>query len=170
MEGRLAGASASSSPDRHRRRAAVKIKKLSVFPLEYPEAVDNNSTRYVVMVRAEAADGTVGWGEAFTLFREATAASAAIIREGLAELVIGESAYEIERHWSAMRERVWWYGHTGGIAAFAISAIDMALWDLKGKLLDLNLSQSAISMADARRTGAPPPAGLRELTPEGRHD
>lgn len=119
----------------------MKIKKLSVFPLEYPEAVDNNSIRYVVMVRAEAADGTVGWGEAFTLFREATAATTAIIREGLAELIVGESPYEIERHWTAMRERVWWYGHSGGIAAFAISAIDMALWDLKGKLLGLTLSQ-----------------------------
>jgi len=36
---------------------------------------------------------------------------------------------------------VWWYGDAGGIAAFAISAIDMALWDLKGKLLKLTLSQ-----------------------------
>ena len=33
-----------------------------------------------------------------------------------------------------MLARVWWYGPQG-IAAFGISAVDMALWDLKGKLL-----------------------------------
>lgn len=117
------------------------IKKLDVFPIEYLEAVDNYSTRYVVLVRLEAEDGTVGWGECFSLFREATAAIDALIRHGLAELIVGKDPYEIETHWQAMRERVWWYGDSGGIAAFAISAIDMALWDLKGKLLKLNLSQ-----------------------------
>jgi L-alanine-DL-glutamate epimerase-like enolase superfamily enzyme len=119
----------------------MTVKKIDVFPLEYPEAVDNNSTRSIVVVRAEAADGTVGWGEAFTLFREATAATAALIREGLADTVVGESVHDIERLWREMRRRVWWYGHTGGIAGFAISALDMALWDLKGKLLGLTLSQ-----------------------------
>ena len=117
------------------------IKKLEVFPIEFLEAVDNFSTRYIVIVRVEAADGTVGWGECFTLFREATAATEALIRNGLADLVIGKDAYDVETHWQAMRDRVWWYGDVGGIAAFAISAIDMALWDLKGKLVKLNLSQ-----------------------------
>jgi len=35
-----------------------------------------------------------------------------------------------------MLDRIWWYGPQG-IAAFAVSAVDMALWDLKGKLLGL---------------------------------
>jgi L-alanine-DL-glutamate epimerase-like enolase superfamily enzyme len=117
------------------------IKKLDVFPLEFLEAVDNYSTRYVVLVRVEAADGTVGWGECFSLFREATAAIDALIRQGLAEVVVGKDAYDVETHWQALRDRVWWYGDVGGIAAFAISAIDMALWDLKGNLLKLSLSQ-----------------------------
>ncbi|MBN8595913.1 MAG: mandelate racemase/muconate lactonizing enzyme family protein [Anaerolineae bacterium] len=117
------------------------IKKLDVYPLEFLEAVDNYSTRYVVLVRIEAQDGTVGWGECFSLFREATAAIEALIKAGLGSIVIGKDAYDIETHWQAMRERAWWYGDAGGIAAFAISAIDMALWDLKGKLLKLNLSQ-----------------------------
>jgi L-alanine-DL-glutamate epimerase-like enolase superfamily enzyme len=117
------------------------VKKLDVYPLEFLEAVDNYSTRYVVLVRVEADDGTAGWGECFSLFREATAAIDALIRNGLADLVIGKDAYDIETHWQALRERAWWYGDVGGIAAFAISAIDMALWDLKGKLLKLTLSQ-----------------------------
>jgi L-alanine-DL-glutamate epimerase-like enolase superfamily enzyme len=119
----------------------MNIRRLDVFPIEFQEAVDNFSTRYIVIVRAEAEDGTVGWGECFSLFREATAAIDALIRHGLAEIVVGGDVFAIETHWQAMRERAWWYGDVGGIAAFAISAIDMALWDLKGKLLKLNLSQ-----------------------------
>jgi L-alanine-DL-glutamate epimerase-like enolase superfamily enzyme len=37
-----------------------------------------------------------------------------------------------------MRAHSWWYGE-GGIAAFAISAVDMALWDLRGKALGVPL-------------------------------
>ncbi len=119
----------------------MHIKKLDVFPLEYPEANDNMSIRYIVVVRIEASDGTVGWGECISQFREATAAITALIQNGLGEVVLDKSPYETESLWEAMREKVWWYGNVGGIAAFAISAIDMALWDLKGKLLKLNLSQ-----------------------------
>ena len=39
-----------------------------------------------------------------------------------------------------MLDRIWWYGPEG-IAAFAVSAVDMALWDLKGKALGLPVCQ-----------------------------
>ncbi|MEO8396242.1 MAG: mandelate racemase/muconate lactonizing enzyme family protein, partial [Chloroflexota bacterium] len=42
---------------------------------------------------------------------------------------------ENEKIWQDLRGEVWWYGDAGGIASFAISALDMALWDLKGKIL-----------------------------------
>ena len=64
-----------------------------------------------------------------------------MIDNGLAGIVSGRDRIDIETIWNALRQQVWWYGNTGGIAAFAISAIDMALWDLKGKLLNLPLHQ-----------------------------
>ena len=53
-----------------------------------------------------------------------------------------------------MADRIWWYGPQG-IAAFGMSAVDMALWDLKGKLLEQpvcnliggTLTQSVTAMA-----------------------
>ncbi|TVR75578.1 MAG: mandelate racemase/muconate lactonizing enzyme family protein, partial [Spirochaetaceae bacterium] len=117
------------------------VRSVNVFPLEYVEAVDNDSTRYVVLVRIESRRGAVGWGECFTLFREATAATTAFLRSGFTDFLIGEDPLAVERHWRGMNEKSWWYGHSGGIASFAISAVDMALWDLKGKILGLNLSQ-----------------------------
>lgn len=117
----------------------MSIKKVSVFPLGYQEPNDDDAWRYVVLVRLETGDGVVGWGECITQFREATFATAALIEHGLAEVVVGQDPLNVETLWEALRQRVWWYGDTGGIAAFAISAIDMALWDLKGKLLNVPL-------------------------------
>ena len=41
--------------------------------------------------------------------------------------------------WHSIRDRAWWYGYGGGIASYAVAAIDMALWDIKGKLLDTSV-------------------------------
>lgn len=51
---------------------------------------------------------------------------------GLRELLIGENPLETDRLWQKMYRRTMYYGRKGvGIAA--MSAVDMALWDLKGK-------------------------------------
>jgi len=117
----------------------MHIKSIDVFPVGYVEPNDANSQRHVVIVRLEASDGTVGWGECVTIMREPTFAVAALLKYGLADVVKDKDPFDIDTLWDAMREQVWWYGNTGGIAAFAISAVDMALWDLKGKLLKLPL-------------------------------
>ena len=111
------------------------VKKYDVYPLEYQEPNDNMATRYVTLVRLETDDGVVGWGECISQFRPSTMAVTAMLENGLADLVIGHDPIETEQIWRDLRGEVWWYGDVGGIAAFAISALDMALWDLKGKIL-----------------------------------
>ncbi|MCA9891771.1 MAG: mandelate racemase/muconate lactonizing enzyme family protein [Anaerolineae bacterium] len=113
----------------------MKIKTAQAFPLSYPEIVDNNNTRHIVIVRLETDAGHVGWGECVAIFRENAASIAALLRHGLFDTVLGQDPINNQVLWDALRQRVWWYGDVGGIAAFAISAIDMALWDLKGKIL-----------------------------------
>lgn len=54
--------------------------------------------------------------------------------EGLAPLVVGRDPVETRDVWRALRAHTWWYGPQG-LASFARSAIDMALWDLAGKAL-----------------------------------
>lgn len=119
----------------------MTIQKVDVFPLAYTEPNDNDSQRHVVLVRIQSSEGEVGWGECVTIFRESTYATAALLKYGLTDLLIGRDPLDIRALWEMMRDRVWWYGDGGGIAAFAISAVDMALWDLKGKLLKQSLSQ-----------------------------
>ena len=53
----------------------------------------------------------------------------------MAELVLGTDPMENVATWRKLKAATWWYGYRGGPASFALSAIDIALWDLKGKLL-----------------------------------
>ena len=112
----------------------MKIKSVTPFAVSYPEPNDANNIRYLVFARVEASDGTVGWGEAITQFPASTGATVRIVSD-LAELVVGRDPMENVDIWRKIKAQTWWYAHRGGPAAFALSAIDVALWDLKGKLL-----------------------------------
>jgi L-alanine-DL-glutamate epimerase-like enolase superfamily enzyme len=111
----------------------VRIQSVEPIPVSYPEPNDHHAIRHLCLVRVQADDGLVGWGEAVTMWPEASLATKAII-EGLAPLLIGRDPVENDALWRTMKEHTWWYG-LGGIASFAIAALDIAVWDLKGKAL-----------------------------------
>ena len=112
----------------------MRIATMEAIPVAYPEPNDFDATRYLCLVKLTADDGTVGWGEAITQFPEANAAVAALI-DGLDEFVVGEDPVQSEVIWRRLKDRAWWYGYRGGLASNAIAAIDIAVWDLKGKAL-----------------------------------
>lgn len=114
----------------------MKIKKIDTYVLEYPEPNDFSTHRYTLILRIETDDGCVGWGEGIAMWPEACKAAEIILREGLIPLLKEENPLEIEKCWQVMRRHIWWYGYNNsGVANFAISAIDIALWDIKGKYL-----------------------------------
>jgi D-galactarolactone cycloisomerase len=112
----------------------ARVTGITPFAVSYPEPNDNDNTRYLVFARVEADDGTVGWGEAITQFPGSTRATVQLVEE-MGELVVGRDPMENVDIWRKIKAHTWWYGYRGGVAAFALSAIDIALWDLKGKLL-----------------------------------
>jgi L-alanine-DL-glutamate epimerase-like enolase superfamily enzyme len=116
----------------------MKIVKVEAIPVAYPEPNDFQAERYLCLVKITTDEGLVGWGESITQFKEANFAVAALIN-GLSEFVIGKSPLENIAIWTSIRERYWWYGYRGGMASYALSAIDIALWDLKGKALNVSL-------------------------------
>lgn len=118
----------------------MRIVKIEPIPVAYPEPNDFNAERYLCLVKITTDDGIVGWGESITQFKEANAATAALIN-GLAEFVIGKDPLDNGAIWRAIKERYWWYGYRGGLASYALSAIDIALWDIKGKALNTSLLQ-----------------------------
>lgn len=112
----------------------MRIATVEPIPVAYPEPNDFGATRYLCLVKVTTDEGVVGWGESITQFPEANPAVAAII-QGMAEVVIGADPLHTEALWRAMKDRAWWYGYGGGLASYAVAAIDIALWDIRGKIL-----------------------------------
>ncbi|GGA61782.1 mandelate racemase [Pelagibacterium lentulum] len=83
----------------------------------------------LVVVEIETHCGIVGIGEG--LARRGARAYATMIEEVLGPLLIGEDARDIRRLWRTMRSTL--TGRPGGQLIEAIAAIDIALWDIKGK-------------------------------------
>jgi galactonate dehydratase len=81
-------------------------------------------------VRIETAEGIHGWGEGTT--PPTTPAVLTQIRES-GKRLMGKSAWDIEGHWVQMYTSE--FNTLGGTLFAAISAIDMALWDIVGKKL-----------------------------------
>jgi L-alanine-DL-glutamate epimerase-like enolase superfamily enzyme len=98
----------------------VKIAKL--------ETVWIDAQPYNLWLRIHADDGLIGLGETFYAPR----AVAAIIHDVLANLLIGQSAFDIERLWAEMFATVNFFGFAGAEMR-AMSAVDIALWDLLGQ-------------------------------------
>ena len=112
----------------------MSIARVEAIPVAYPEPNDFNATRYLCLVKITTDDGIVGWGESITQLPEANPATAAII-QGMGELIIGRDPVHTESIWRTNKNRAWWYGYGGGLASNAVAAIDIALWDIKGKIL-----------------------------------
>lgn len=121
------------------------IARVTVHPVTYPEPNDSNSMRFLTFVRIESTDGHVGWGEAITQFPGSTRGTVEIIK-ALTDDLIGKDPTQNLGIWRDIRKQTWWYSYRGGLAHFALSAIDIALWDLKGKII----SQSLLQMIGAR--------------------
>ena len=92
---------------------------------------------FFVEVRTD--EGVTGWGEITTTTKIANRAVAGIIRE-LNELLVGEDPSQIERLWHKTF-RSFTYTGSRGATTNVISGIDIALWDIRGKVLDQPIYQ-----------------------------
>ncbi|GAB1513416.1 mandelate racemase/muconate lactonizing enzyme family protein [Actinophytocola sp. KF-1] len=91
------------------------------------------SDRYeTLLVRITAEDGTVGWGEA--LAPVAPEVPAAIVDLLLAPVLAGMPATAPRPAWSRLRDLMRERGHLVGHQADALAAVDIALWDLAGRV------------------------------------
>lgn len=107
-----------------------------VIPTDAPEGDGTfkwDSTTLVV-VEVDAA-GATGLGYSYT-----SAAAVRVIHDTLAPVACGANALDAPRVWGALQRAVRNIGRDG-LAATAISALDTAVWDLKGKLLGLPLTR-----------------------------
>ncbi|MDP6454123.1 MAG: galactonate dehydratase [SAR202 cluster bacterium] len=102
----------------------MKITKIESFATMPPNARSN-----YVFVKVSTDEGIVGWGES-----SIGATSVAGVIEEFGESILGKDPFRIEEHWQHMYH----LHHNirgGAIQMAAISGIEIALWDIKGKAL-----------------------------------
>ena len=81
--------------------------------------------------------GLIGWGEATLEWHTRSVVGAV---QDLAELLIGEDPTRVEHLWQMMYRQHFWHGH-GIVRSTAIAGIDIALWDIVGKVANLPCSK-----------------------------
>lgn len=87
----------------------------------------------LVTVRVRTHEGAEGLGYTYTVGKTGGHAVRAHLAHDLAPLLADEDALRTEQLW----QKMWWslhYAGRGGAASFAISAVDLALWDLKARV------------------------------------
>jgi len=117
----------------------VHITSVETLILRVPEVqAINDSAQDALIVRVHTDAGLVGLGEVDSspevIKAIIDAPKSHRLCTGLAASIVGEDPLDVERLWDKMYRASVWFGRRGA-AVQAISGIDLALWDLKGKIL-----------------------------------
>src|SRR5436189_1498055 len=125
--------------------ADLKIVEIKAYPTSFPIPKENRVAlgigtaikRDAVVVKVTTDGGITGWGEAH--HGRAHTAVAKLIETTLKQLVLGMDPHEVTGIWERMyRYQLASHGMGAG-ACLAISGIDQAIWDIRGKALGLPL-------------------------------
>ena len=103
----------------------MKIAEMNVY------TPDKNNYAFVELITDE---GVAGWGASYSTKEQVLGAF-----EWLRKFVVGENPLEIERVTEKLHQITFWVGR-GGAITHAISAINIALWDMAGKTLGQHVS------------------------------
>jgi L-alanine-DL-glutamate epimerase-like enolase superfamily enzyme len=112
----------------------MKITSVDVFSMK------PNVMGKVICLRVNTDEGISGFGEAGLSYGKAHDAAVGIARD-FAELLIGKDPMKIEQMWETIFRTTFWGMGSGTVIAAGMSAVDMALWDIKGKALGVPVYQ-----------------------------
>ncbi len=124
----------------------MKIGKVEAIPLAIPFSHGGAPSGFggrdwttldVVLVRVETEDGLVGFGEAFGYGGSARAV-AAVVDDMVAPLAAGRDAGDISGLMYELQQQLHLFGRYGTVM-FALSGLDIALWDIAGKAAGMPL-------------------------------
>ena len=124
----------------------MKITEVEAIILRQPalndDIADGSQDDLVVRIHTDA--GILGVGEVDSAPEVARAVIEApashAIASGLRHVLLGEDPLDVERLWDRMYRAAIYYGRRG-VALHALSGIDIALWDIKGKALGKSVSE-----------------------------
>jgi D-galactarolactone cycloisomerase len=125
--------------------ADLKIAEIRAFPTSFPVPPENRVAlgigtaikRDAVVVKVTTAGGLVGWGESH--HGRAHTSVAKLIETTLRQLVLGMDAADVVGVWKRIYDKQLASHGMGAGTCLAMSGIDMALWDIRGKAAGMPL-------------------------------
>jgi len=115
----------------------MKVISVEIFDLN-PKFKPN---WHPVVVRVNTDEGISGLGEVGLAYGTGHTAGASMVKELSEQFVIGSDPMKTEKLWEKMFRSTFWASGGGPIVFGGMSGIDTALWDIKGKFLDVPLYQ-----------------------------
>jgi galactonate dehydratase len=115
----------------------MKINRIEIFDTHCPKRPAWNP----IFVRIHTDEGISGVGEAGLAYDLGHTAAASMIQEIAEEMLLGWDPFQTELLWARMLRESFWGLGGGPVIYSAMSAIDTALWDIKGKALGLPVYQ-----------------------------
>jgi L-alanine-DL-glutamate epimerase-like enolase superfamily enzyme len=114
----------------------MKVVSVEVFDLD-----SKIKGWHPVVVRINTDEGVSGLGEVGLAYGTGHAAGAAMVRDLAEQFVVGADPMKTEKLWEVMLRSTFWAEGGGPVVFGGMSAIDTALWDIKGKALDVPVYQ-----------------------------
>ena len=118
----------------------MKIVSVDVMQVPSGNAGSKRGAWSPVVVRINTDEGISGFGEAGLAYGKGWRAGLGMIQD-FAEVIIGEDPMKIEKIWETLFRKTFWGMGGGTVVNAAVSAIDIALWDIKGKALNVPVYQ-----------------------------
>ena len=123
----------------------MKITRITAIPLSFrmPEGktvllgIGSTLKRDAIIVKVETSEGVTGYGEAHP--GRSPGAIVSLIHQTLAPLLVGMAPTDVVGAWQRVHRMQLSSHGLGAGAALALSGIDMALWDIRGKLAQMPL-------------------------------
>lgn len=123
----------------------MKITRITAIPISYrlPEGktvimgVGSTLKRDAIIVRVETSEGIVGYGESHP--GRSPGAIVSLIHNTLSPLLVGMAATDVVGAWQRIHRMQFSSHGLGAGTALALSGIDMALWDIRGKAANMPL-------------------------------
>ncbi len=118
----------------------MKITSVDCIRIQGGDPCQGRNTWNPIVIRINTDEGISGYGEAGVAYGKGHRAAFGMIQD-FATVILGEDPRNIEKIWDKIYRKTFWGLGGGTIISAGMSAIDIALWDIKGKALGVPVYQ-----------------------------
>lgn len=127
----------------------MRIARIDVYPLGFVRQYPSTFVRSFALIKVQTDSGLVGWGEASDCFGHTNPlVIKAIVEEELRRHLIGEDPLAIEAHMRRLQQWVYRTMGLSGAIVQALSGVEIALWDIRGKAMGQPIHRLMGSLRD----------------------